>query len=66
MIERYFPAASVKIGSYLGSGDLIAHRLSSRYSNPLWHIAQRLYPRWFIRHVVGDRFGTTMTITARK
>lgn len=66
MVARYFPASTIRVQSYLGSGDLIAHTLSARYASPLWRIAQRLYPRWFIRHVLGDRFGTTMTITARK
>lgn len=66
MVGRYFRPESIVLRSYLGAGDLLSQRLSARYSAWPWRLAQRLHPRWFVQHVLGDRWGTSLTITALK
>ena len=58
--------ASIRCETFLGAGDLLTQKLSSRYPGRTWRLVQRLYPRWFIRHVIGNRFGTVLTVEARK
>ncbi len=62
---KYFRPESVEISTYLGSGDLLTQR-SAHYSGPFWRALQAVYPRWFVKKVLGDRFGTAMTIEAVK
>jgi ubiquinone/menaquinone biosynthesis C-methylase UbiE len=66
LVARHFPPASIHIETRLCAGDLLTNQLSSRYRNPLWRIVSRLYPRWFVRNLLGDRFGLFLMITARK
>jgi SAM-dependent methyltransferase len=61
-----FDPSSISCATYLGAGDLLTQKLSSRYRGAIWRIVQRLYPRWFIRHVIGNKFGTVLTVEARK
>ena len=58
--------ASIRCQTFLGAGDLLTQKLSSRYPGRTWRLVQRLYPRWFIRHVIGNRFGTVLTVEARQ
>lgn len=55
-----------EIRTYLGTGDLLSQPLSSRYKGGFWKFVQAVYPRWFVRHLIGHRFGTVMTIQVRK
>ncbi len=57
---------NIQIRTYLAAGDLLSHEFSGKYKGLKWKLVKRLYPRWFIRHVVGGRFGTYMTIEATK
>jgi ubiquinone/menaquinone biosynthesis C-methylase UbiE len=66
LVGRHFRAETIRVDTHIAAGDLINHRLSARYAHPLWRLAQRIYPRWFVRHVLGDRFGTNLTLTAVK
>jgi ubiquinone/menaquinone biosynthesis C-methylase UbiE len=66
LAERYFRAESVKIETFLGAGDLLNHRLSARYSSPMWRVMQAIYPSWLVKHVLGHRFGTVLTLEATK
>ncbi len=66
MLSRFFRPDSITCRTYLGSGDLLTQKLSSRYRGRRWRTAQMLYPRWFVRHVVGHRFGTVLTVQAEK
>jgi len=61
-----FAQQRIECHTYLGSGDLLTHKLSNRYRNPIWRIAKAIYPRWFVRHVIGHRYGTVLTIEATK
>ena len=58
--------SDVRICTYLASADLLDHQFSSKYQGAWWRWAKRLYPRWLVRHVLGDRFGTYLTIEATK
>jgi ubiquinone/menaquinone biosynthesis C-methylase UbiE len=66
LTAEFFRPESIKIDTYLGSGDLLDHRLSQRYKSPVWHFAQAVYPTRFVKRVVGNRFGTVLTISATK
>ena len=66
LLERFFRSDSIVCRTYLGSGDLLTQKLSARYPGRRWQLVQALYPCWFVRHVVGDRFGTVLTIEAVK
>lgn len=66
LIRRHFGDVPVDVCTHLGAGDLLTHQLSSRYRGRLWRILQACYPRWFVLHVVGHRFGTALTIRAVK
>jgi hypothetical protein len=65
LVCRYFRPETVEIHTYLGSGDLLTQR-SGHYSGPLWTAVQTVYPRWFVKKVLGHRLGTAMTIQATK
>jgi hypothetical protein len=65
MVGKFF-REPIAIKTYLGSGDLLTHRLSKKYSHPIWRFLVRIYPRWFVRHVLGHGFGSVMTIEATK
>ena len=54
------------ISSYLGSGDLLTHKRSTRYSAAHWRLLQAVYPRWFVRRVLGHRLGSLLTVEATK
>jgi len=58
--------SDVRIRTHLASADLLDHQFSSKYQGAWWRWAKRLYPRWLVRHVLGDRFGTYLTIEATK
>lgn len=66
MVGRHFPADSIRTATFLGPGDLLTQKASRRYEGPAWKLLQGIFPRWFVRHVIGDRFGTVMTIEATK
>jgi ubiquinone/menaquinone biosynthesis C-methylase UbiE len=68
MIGRYFDPRKMESRTYLGAGDLLPqnHRFSAKYQGLKWRVAKSLYPRWFVKNVLGDRFGTAMTIRAVK
>jgi len=66
MVSRHFPAGSVKISTHLGAGDLLLQKLSGRYQGAGWKTVQKIYPRWFVRRVLGDRLGTVMMVQAVK
>lgn len=60
------PFSKVDMRTVLCSGDLLTHEFSRRYAGAPWRLAKKLYPRWFVRHVLGDRFGTYLLIEAVK
>ena len=66
LMSRQFPVDGIIIRNHLGAADLMIHRPSSRYQQRWVGFAQRIYPRWFVRTVLKDRFGTVMTIEATK
>lgn len=66
MVGRFFGAGKIVIRTYLGSGDLLTHVFSPKYQGWKWRLIKKLYPRWFVRHFLGHRFGTVMTIHATK
>jgi ubiquinone/menaquinone biosynthesis C-methylase UbiE len=66
MLRRYFTRHPIAVRTYLGAGDLLEQKLSDKYQGPIWPLVQRLYPRWFVRHVIGHRLGTVMTLSTRK
>jgi ubiquinone/menaquinone biosynthesis C-methylase UbiE len=66
LAAKYFRPETIRVSTHIAAGDLINHKLSARYRNSVWRVAQLLYPRWFVRHVLGDRFGTNLTLTAVK
>jgi SAM-dependent methyltransferase len=66
LIGKFFGTSPIDIRTYLGPGDLLIHRFSPKYQGKKWELAKSLYPRWFVRHVLGHRFGMVMTIAVRK
>ena len=66
MVGRYFQPSTVSIRTFLGSGDLLSNTALSEQYGDKWKIAMRLYPRWFVRRLLGHSFGTVMTIEAVK
>lgn len=66
MLKPIFGDRPLEIHTYLGAGDLLVQKLSDRYPGLKWKVVQALYPRWLVKNVVGDRFGTVMTIHAIK
>ncbi|HKS28652.1 MAG TPA: class I SAM-dependent methyltransferase [Pyrinomonadaceae bacterium] len=65
-LGKYFKKESITTRTYLGPGDLLNHNFSEKYRAAHWRLITALYPTWFIKHVVGHRFGTVLTITATK
>lgn len=65
MVGKFF-REPITIKKYLGSGDLLSHRLSKKYDKPIWRFLVAIYPTWFVRHVLGHAFGSVMTIEATK
>ena len=70
MIRECDPRATsdecLKIRTYLASPDLLSFGLSEKYHGAKWQLIQQLYPRGLVKLLVGDRFGTFMTIEAVK
>jgi ubiquinone/menaquinone biosynthesis C-methylase UbiE len=66
LLGNLFTNHPINIQTYLGSGDLLTHKFSGKYSGIKWQIVKALYPRWFVRRFVGDRFGTGMMISTIK
>ncbi len=66
MVGRHFRNHPIDIRTWLGSGDLLTHKFSPKYAAKKWEVLRALYPRWFVRHVLGHRFGTVMAIRTTK
>jgi ubiquinone/menaquinone biosynthesis C-methylase UbiE len=66
MVGGIFSNHPVEIRTYLGSGDLLSQIRSARYRGAFWDFVQTVYPRWFVKVVLGHRCGTVMTITTTK
>jgi SAM-dependent methyltransferase len=56
----------VRIQTYLASPDFLSFGLSEKYQNRKWQFIQHIYPRRLVKLLVGNRFGTFMTIEATK
>ncbi|MDQ6699465.1 MAG: class I SAM-dependent methyltransferase [Acidobacteriota bacterium] len=65
-MEKNFTNSPAEIRTYLGAGDLLIQKFSGRYSGLHWRVIKALYPRWLIKTVAGNRFGTVLTIRAVK
>lgn len=65
-LGRMFDPSFISCRTYLGSGDLLTHKLSERYPGRHWRLLQAAYPRWFVRRVLGNRFGSVLTVEATK
>jgi len=65
-LGRLFDPESISCRTYLGSGDLLTHKRSTRYSAAHWRLLQAVYPRWFVRRVLGHRLGSVLTVEATK
>jgi len=65
LVAKYF-SKPITVQTYLGSGDLLTQRVSSKYQGLKWRLILKLYPRWFVRNILGHRFGGVMTIEATK
>ena len=65
-LSRLFHPDSISCRTYLGSGDLLTHRRSTRYAGAHWRLLQAAYPRWFVRRALGDRLGSVLTVEATK
>jgi ubiquinone/menaquinone biosynthesis C-methylase UbiE len=65
-VEKYFGRGTARIQTFLSSGDLLTHQRSGKYQGRLWDVLVRIYPRWFVRRVVGHRFGFMLTVEAVK
>ncbi|MGA8220681.1 MAG: class I SAM-dependent methyltransferase [Candidatus Acidiferrales bacterium] len=66
LVGKFFTRHPIDIRLYLGAGDLLTHKFSTKYAGRKWELARALYPRWFVRHVLGRRFGTGMLISTVK
>ncbi|MGH9522404.1 MAG: class I SAM-dependent methyltransferase [Terriglobales bacterium] len=66
MVGRYFTNHPIRIETVLGSGDLLTHKFSQKYQGKKWEFARAVFPRWFVRHVLGHGFGTVMMIETVK
>lgn len=66
LIGEFFRPETIVTETLLGSGDLLTHRLSDRYQGRIWKVLAAVYPRWFVRRVLGHRLGTNLMISARK
>lgn len=66
MVGRHFRGSQIEVRTFLGSGDLLSQELSAKYQGRKWRIIKALYPRWFVKGVLGHRWGAVMTIKAVK
>ncbi len=66
LLGKVFKNHPIDIRLFLGAGDLLTHKFSSKYAGMKWEIARALYPRWFVKRVFGNRFGTEMLISTVK
>jgi ubiquinone/menaquinone biosynthesis C-methylase UbiE len=66
VVEKYFGKGSARIQTFLSPGDLLTQQRSDKYRGRVWDALVRVYPRWFVRHVLGHRFGYNLTIEAVK
>ena len=66
LVGKFFRRHPIEIRLYLGAGDLLTHKFSAKYAGRKWEMARALYPRWFVKHVLGKRFGTGMLISTIK
>jgi SAM-dependent methyltransferase len=66
LVGKLFNRHPIEIRLYLGAGDLLTHKFSSKYAGRKWEMLRALYPRWFVKHVLGERFGTGMLISTIK
>ena len=66
LVGNHFKQYPMTVKTYLGAGDLLTHKLGPRYQGAHWRLLQRIYPRLFVKHVIGDRFGTELTIEVVK
>lgn len=66
LVEQFFSNRPVDIRTYLGGADLLTHQLSSSYGGREWEIVRSVFPRRIVKRVLGDRFGTVMTIHSVK
>lgn len=63
LVRRF---SEVRMRTYLASADLLGHEFSMKYQGAKWRVVKKVYPRWFVRHVLGHRFGTYLVIEATK
>lgn len=66
LVRRHFGEVDVDIHTYLWDLDLLTQELPTRFAGRGARLARAAYPRALVRQVLGDRFGTVMTIEARK
>ena len=66
MVGKYFRPESIEVRTFLGSGDLLSHLVSEKYRGPVWGAILKVYPRWFVKHFLGHRMGSVMTIKGVK
>ncbi len=66
LIGSAFPGRPVELSTFLGAGDLLTQIPSAKYQGPFWRAVFRFYPRWFVRSVLGHRFGTVLTVRVTK
>jgi ubiquinone/menaquinone biosynthesis C-methylase UbiE len=59
-------ANNLEIHTYLASPDLLSFGLSEKYQSLKWRLLQQIYPRTLVKSLVGDRFGTFMTLETSK
>jgi ubiquinone/menaquinone biosynthesis C-methylase UbiE len=58
--------SQLRVQTYLASPDLLNFGLSEKYQGRKWQFIQQIYPRALVKSLVGDRFGTFMTIETSK
>ena len=64
LAAKFFKPESIEVKTYLGSGDLLNHRLSS-VRLAVWRFVQAVYPAWLVK-LIGDGVGTELTLSAIK
>ncbi len=57
---------NIEISTKLAQGDLLDLKLSSKYNHIGYEALKLVYPRWFVRNFIGDRFGRGLLIKATK
>jgi SAM-dependent methyltransferase len=66
LVGRSFARHPIEIRPYLSAGDLLTHKFSNRYAGRKWELARALFPRWFVKGVLGDGMGMGMMISTIK